>query len=119
MSKKIFLVDDDEGILGAVVMVLEDAGFQVHVSSNGDAVLQQIQSFQPDLILLDMLLSGSDGRKIAVRLKQDEATREIPIIMISAHPRAKESAKTSGADDFLAKPFEIHQLLEKINTYIK
>jgi DNA-binding response OmpR family regulator len=64
--------------------------------------------------LLDVLLSGKDGRTIARQLKSQEDTKHIPIIMFSAHPSAEQTAREAGADDFIAKPFEIDDLLEKI-----
>ena len=72
----------------------------------------------PDLILLDLLLSGKDGREIVKYLKSQEETRHIPVIMLSAHPSAEETARLAGADDFVAKPFDIVVLLTRIAQYL-
>ena len=72
----------------------------------------------PDVILLDMLLSGKDGREIVKYLKSQEKSKPIPVIMFSAHPGAEETAHQAGADNFVAKPFEIDALLEKIAEYL-
>jgi DNA-binding response OmpR family regulator len=117
MSKNILIVDDDEGILDALSMVLEDAGFMVETTSKGNQTFKKINKFKPNLILLDVLLSGEDGRFICKMLKQDNETREIPVVMISAHPSAKTSIKEYGADSFLAKPFSTEVLLKTINEF--
>jgi CheY-like chemotaxis protein len=72
----------------------------------------------PDLVLLDMLLSGKDGREIVRQLKSDEKTKHIPVIMFSAHPSAERTAFEAGADDFVEKPFDIDVLLHKIERLI-
>jgi DNA-binding response OmpR family regulator len=115
--KKIFVIDDEPDILDAVKIVLEDEGFHVETSIKGDEIETRSADF-PDLILLDVLLSGKDGRDIAKKLKNQEHTKHIPIIMMSAHPTAKQGIKEYLADDFIAKPFEIDYLLEKIRAYV-
>lgn len=117
-NKTILLVDDNLDILEAVQFLLEDAGHTVIPVENGDYLDNLDPKNLPDLILLDMLLSGKDGGEIAKKLKSSSATKHIPIIMVSAHPSAKEAAKKSGADDFIAKPFDIEQLLEMIDKYL-
>lgn len=117
MNKKILIVDDDASILDAVSMVLEDAGYIVKINIRGEKTSELVESFKPDLILLDILMSGNDGRKICKTLKTNEKTKNIPIILISAHPSAAGYAKTYGADDFLAKPFEIKDLLDKVKEF--
>lgn len=113
--KKILVVDDEKDILEAVKIVLEEYGFNVETSTRGDEIETRSANL-PDLILLDVLLSGKDGRHIAKKLKLQEHTRHIPIIMMSAHPTAHLSIKEYLADDFLPKPFEIDELLEKVNA---
>ena len=71
----------------------------------------------PDLLLLDIWMSGEDGRDICKKLKQSELTKNIPVIMVSASKDIKESALAAGADDFLAKPFEMNELLGKIKMF--
>jgi CheY-like chemotaxis protein len=72
----------------------------------------------PDLLLLDIWMSGIDGRDICKELKQKENTKKIPIVLISASREIERSALEAGADDFLAKPFEIDDLLEKIEKHL-
>ena len=118
-TKKILVVDDDPDILEAFQLTLEFAGYEVTTTEKGEYAenLRDANGGLPDIIILDVLLSGKDGRIICQKLKSQEDTRHIPIIMISAHPSAKQSVKAVGADDFLAKPFDIDELLEKIAHY--
>jgi len=67
---------------------------------------------------MDMLLSGIDGTDVCRRLKQDEKISSIPILMFSAHPNAKESCVAAGADDFISKPFEMNDMLGKIDYFV-
>jgi DNA-binding response OmpR family regulator len=119
-SKKILVVDDDPDILEAFQLTLEYAGYDVTTTEKGEYAenLRDTNGGLPDIIILDVLLSGKDGRIICQKLKSQVDTKHIPIIMISAHPSAKQSIKAVGADDFLAKPFEIDELLTKIAHYL-
>lgn len=119
MQKRILVIDDDPDILDALCMFLTDEGFSVESISRGDDAADKAHSFDPSVILLDVLLSGKDGREICRAFKADKTLKKIPIIMISAHPNAETSVKQAGADDFLAKPFDVDQLLTVINNHIK
>ena len=114
--KNIMIVDDDEGILDAVGMLLKYKGYQVTTCTNGSTILSMENEF-PDLVLLDIWMSGTDGRNVCKQLKRKESTKSIPIIMVSASKDIERSAIESGADGFLAKPFEMNELLEKIGSY--
>lgn len=116
--KKILIIDDDPDILEAIQMILESEGYSSNATTKGDEVYTKVHKYKPNIIILDVLLSGNDGRTICKNLKNDVNTKNIPIIMISAHPAAKESIKECGADDFIPKPFSISTLLEKIKIHI-
>lgn len=116
--KKIMIADDDPGIVDAVEMILEFEGYEVTSTVDGSTVLD-MKAELPDLLLLDIWMSGEDGRDICRQLKHNELTKRIPVIMISASRDIKESAMASGADDFLAKPFEMNELLQKIEDLTK
>lgn len=118
--KNIVVVDDDPDILEAIQLVLEDAGYQVQTSQKGEFAEQlSKQSTLPDLLILDVLLSGKDGRVICHKLKSQKQTENLPILMISAHPSARETVSAVGADGFLPKPFDIDVLLEKVHNSIQ
>jgi len=117
-QKKIFVVDDEPDILEFLQDLLEGEGYTVAITDNAEYIEKLHADGLPDLILIDVLLSGKDGREIIMYLKSQEATRHIPVIMFSAHPSAEKTASAAGADDFLAKPFELDEVLAKIAKYV-
>jgi DNA-binding response OmpR family regulator len=114
---KILIIDDDLGILDAIKAILEFSGHQVQIIDKPIEIVKQTYEYLPDLILLDLLLSGKDGRMIAKQLKGDFKTGKIPIIMLSAHPTAASAAKEAGADGFLAKPFDMNVLISLVEKH--
>ena len=107
------IADDDPGIVDAVEMLLEFEGYTVTTTVDGLTVLDMKEEL-PDLLLLDIWMSGEDGRDICRKLKSKNITKNIPVIMISASRDIRDSAMAAGADDFLAKPFEMDELIKKI-----
>ncbi len=116
--KKVLVIDDDPDILDAVQLILDSGGYSSDVTTKGDETYKKIDEYKPDLIILDVLLSGNDGRRICKNLKTHASTKKIPIIMISAHPSAKDSVKQCGANSFVAKPFSIIDLLAEVKKHI-
>lgn len=117
--KKVLVVDDDPDILEAVQLILETSGYTSEAITKGDETYSKIAEYKPDMIILDVLLSGNDGRTICKNLKRTEETKQIPIIMMSAHPTARQSVNECGADAFLAKPFSISEMLEQLAQFEK
>jgi DNA-binding response OmpR family regulator len=113
MSKRIIVADDDPAIVDATQLILELEGYEVTGVVDGRKVLK-LQDDLPDLLLLDIWMSGIDGKEICKHLKSQELTKHIPIIIISASQDVQNSALQAGADDFLAKPFEMDDLLSKV-----
>jgi DNA-binding response OmpR family regulator len=118
-AKRLLVVDDEPDILAFLQIILEDEGYEVVTSDKGEFLEQLHNDRLPHLILVDVLLSGKDGRAIVKHLKSQPETMHIPVIMFSAHPSAERTAQQAGADDFLAKPFEIDVLLAKIAHFLK
>lgn len=116
--KTILIADDDTAILDSTRLILEYEGYAVQSVDNGD-LLRELKKPLPDLILLDIWLSGTNGGEIASFLKSNPATKNVPIIMFSANRDVKLIAEKSGVEDFLVKPFEIKELLDKISRYLK
>jgi DNA-binding response OmpR family regulator len=112
------IIDDDIDILEALESLLSMEGFSVKISTSVDVFKKINADYQPDMIILDVMLSGADGRNIVKYLKHHAVTRNIPIIMISAHPTVRASTLKAGADDFLAKPFETTDLVNKVNNLL-
>src|SRR5436190_22265249 len=99
-QKKILVIDDNPDILLSLQAVLEDAGYNVEVSEQIQNILPATRdaSDLPDVLLLDMLLSGQDGRKIAKQLKSQDSTKYIPSILFSAYPIAVKDGHLAGAN---------------------
>lgn len=118
MKKHIFIVDDDEAILDVIKIILEDKGYKTTVVTDANNLLRKIRASHPDLILLDIWLAGTDGISITKKIKINESLKKIPIIMISANNQGKQIALHNGADGFIAKPFEIDELLNVVNRHL-
>lgn len=117
MMKRILVVDDDPPIVKGIEMVLKNAGYETKVTLNGEETGALVQSFKPDLILLDVMLGTMDGREIARGLKSNDETKAIPIVMISANPNVAKDVYDYGVDTFVPKPFSSAYLLETIGKY--
>lgn len=116
MSKKILIAEDDEGILDAMKLMLELEGYEVKATRDGKT-LYDLKEELPDLLLLDIWMSGMNGRDICKHLKSQEQTKRMPIILMSASKDTEKTAWEAGADDFLAKPFEIDELVAMVAKY--
>ncbi|MEP7233456.1 MAG: response regulator [Ginsengibacter sp.] len=114
--KKILVADDDPGIVDVMQILLEDDGFSVITTMDGKKV-KTLCKQHPDMIFLDIWMSGIDGKLICKELKSDPSTKEIPVVMFSANRDTKEIAFECGADDFILKPFEIIDLLALAHKY--
>ena len=118
-GKRILVLDDDPDIGVMLKMMLEFKGYTAIVTERAESARKVIYSEPVDLIILDMLLSGVNGTEICVALKKDIVTAPIPIIMISAHPNAKELCEEAGADSFISKPFDMHDMLATIDNLLE
>jgi DNA-binding response OmpR family regulator len=117
MSKKILAVDDDTATLELLTELLGRYNYDVKATDRADEVLDIVNTYQPDLILLDINLGQWDGTTICSALKAQPQTRHIPIIFISGHYNAAKLLFRNPAcapDDFVMKPFNISSLLSKI-----
>ena len=118
MAKQIVVVDDDRDILEFMQLTLEYEGYRVKASPDGGCFRQLQPGDLPDLILLDVQLSGEDGRAICRKLRANELTRRIPIILYSAIDVGNQVRKEGYADDFLPKPFSLDTLIDKVQQHL-
>lgn len=117
--EKILIVDDDIDILEIVTLLLVERGYEVKALDHGETIFEDIQDFQPGLILMDVMLGGMDGRAICKDLKTNPVTRELPVILISGtHDLVESIHLPGGPDDFIAKPFDLDQLYNKIDQHL-
>ncbi len=115
--KKILIADDDASILEALSLFLEEVGYEVESVADASTIRNFPHGY-PDLLLLDIWMSGWNGRDICLYLKSQEATKHIPVVLVSANSETKRIAHEAGADDFLAKPFDLDDLLAKVELYL-
>lgn len=117
MKRPILFCEDDSSIVQVVTQILEMNGQVVITAATEKKVLDLAKTQNPFLILLDISLSGSDGRNIAKKLKTVDETKNTPIVIVSADANIKQIAKESGVDGYLVKPFDIEMLLEIVKQY--
>lgn len=113
---RILVADDDQAILDSTQLLLEYEGYEVIAAYDGETI-RKLEGNLPDVILLDIWLSGTDGVEIARFLKAQEHTRHIPIILFSANRNIESLAREAGVEDTLTKPFDMETLLQKIQKY--
>lgn len=118
MSKLIQIIEDDEAIRDVIEYILQQSDFEVNVASNAREFKINLFNTLPDLILMDVRLPDGNGIELCRKLKQDIDTRHIPVIIISAHATAEESSKRAFADDFISKPFDLNDLLKRIEKQL-
>ncbi len=117
-TRTILIADDDGAIVDALTMLLQMEGYEV-VSTLDGTMLRRLGPDLPDLLLLDIWMSGENGKELCRLLKSQEQTRKLPIVLMSASRDVEESAREAGADAFLAKPFQMDELLETVEKLLK
>lgn len=115
--KTILVADDDHSILEVMNIILSDNGYEFIGITDGKKVLETTLLHTPKVILLDIWMSDQDGRNIVRSIRSNSKTQHIPVILVSANNETARIAKGCGADDFLAKPFNIEDLLTLVEKY--
>jgi two-component system response regulator VicR len=120
MKKKILIIDDDKDILEIIEFILVDEGYDVITSLDGEEV-KRVNEINPDLILLDLRLSGTDtnGAEICTKLKAEHKTSGFPVILVSAEIDIKDVAHHCGANDYIKKPFDTFELSDKVKAFLR
>jgi len=115
--KRVLVVDDDPDILEVFQNVLETEYYKVYPLLSPRHIFKAIEDFDPDLIILDIMLNGMDGRAVFNKLRLNPETENIPVIMASArYDENYISSQRYHPDDYLEKPFDIAHLLQKVNA---
>lgn len=124
-KKLILLVDDDPDFVEAVRVIVENGGYEVEVAYDGKEGLEAVAARKPDLIVLDVMMPVMNGHEACAKLKGDKETEDIPIILLTAvADRVTTSTYThrdmleSEAEDYMPKPVEPNELLERIKTWV-
>lgn len=118
--KKILIVEDEESLLKLESILLTSKGYEVKGASNGQAALDAIAEEHPDLVLLDIMLPEIDGFEVCRRIKSQEETRQIPVIMLTAKKSREDMARGEkvGADWYITKPFKSAMVIETIQRFL-
>jgi DNA-binding response OmpR family regulator len=115
---KLLIVDDSAALLEVMKNILERNGYIVKTLNKTTGIFNEIREFQPDLLILDIYLAGEDGREICKEIKKNDETKYVCILVFSASPKTLEDYKSYCADDFIEKPFDITNLVEKIKSVL-
>lgn len=119
-KQRILIVEDEESLLKLESILLTSKGYQVQGVTNGQAALEAIEADPPDLVLLDIMLPEIDGFEVCQRIKQNEATKHIPVIMLTAKKSREDMSRGEkvGADWYITKPFKSAMVIETIQRFL-
>lgn len=116
---RILIVDDDKDLLMIEKHYLISRGFDVSVFTDWELASKSMKKNEPQVIMLDVFLAGVDGLEVCKRLKSSPYTRHIPVLILSGYPRMADTAIYEfGANDFMAKPFEVNEMVHKIHKLL-
>lgn len=117
-KKKILIFDDDTTILEVIMIIFEENGFQVEISETSHDILERVAQYRPDVILMDNWIPRIGGVEATRLLKSHEEFKNIPVIYVTANNDIVALAREAQADDYVAKPFNLDDLEEKVAKYI-
>ena len=120
MAKKILIVDDEPNIVISLEFLMKKEGFEVAVANDGEDALTRVGSFNPDLVLLDVMMPKKSGFEVCEALRADPARAALKIVMLTAKGRDTEVAKglAIGADAYMTKPFSTKELLVMVKSML-
>ncbi|KQT35550.1 response regulator receiver protein [Chryseobacterium sp. Leaf405] len=118
-NKKILIFDDDKTILEVITIIFEENGYLVEISETSHDIIERVSQFQPDVILMDNWIPKIGGVEATKLLKNHEEFKKIPVIYVTANNDIVALAQTAQADDYVAKPFNLEDLEEKVAKYLK
>lgn len=118
MGQRVLLIEDEPNIIEAISYILSKDGWTVHTHSDGETAMHKVMQGVPDLIILDVMLPGRSGYDILRDLKAQDATADVPVMMLTARGQAKdrEMALELGATQFMTKPFSNAEVLESVRA---
>jgi DNA-binding response OmpR family regulator len=119
MGKKVLVVDDEFEIRDVLSRFLTEEGYEIILASNGEEALELVERENPQVVLLDILMPGIGGIETCKRLKENEKTRFIPVIMATALWDKLSEAIDAGAEDFVTKPFNLTELSHRVESILR
>lgn len=116
MRRRILIVDDEPNIVLSLEFLMQQSGFDVAVARDGAEALERMQSFQPDLVLLDVMMPVLNGFEVCQKIRENSAWNDVKIVMLSAKGRESEVNKGLAlrADAYVTKPFSTRELVERV-----
>ena len=117
--RKLLILDDNAELLFAMKSLLSFYDFEVSTATTNKKLTEEIASFNPEIVIIDVLLCGEDGRDVCKALRQNPAYKEITLILFSASPMHLQGFKEHGADGVIEKPFGIKELIENIEMAVR
>ena len=117
-NKTILMLDDDKHVLEVCTIILETIGYRIEVSETSHDIIEKVEKVKPDLILMDNWIPKIGGIEATRLLKSHPSFRDIPVIYLSANTDIQLLAEEAGADNYLAKPFDLDRLLDTIYSLI-
>ena len=120
MAKRVLIADDEPNIVTSLAFLMTRSGYEVQVARNGDEALAMVESFRPDLVLLDVMMPRRSGYEVCQKMREREDWRHIRIVMLSAKGREAEVSKglSIGADAYVTKPFSNRELIAKVGELL-
>jgi len=118
MGKSVCVLEDDEGIRDVIMLLLKEEHYDVTGFSSVEDFNLNAKNLMPDLFLLDVMLPDGSGLDVCSLLKTSETTKNIPVLMMSAHAKIAEINKSCKAQGFIAKPFDIYDLLNRVDRQL-
>ena len=118
MQAKVLVVDDEKGVRDLLHSFLKAIGYQAIMASNGEEAIELAKNKSPNAILLDVKMPGINGVETCRRLRAEEQTRYIPVIMVTAFGTTKTEATAAGADDLINKPFNLPDLAVRVKSIL-
>ena len=118
MAKKILIADDDKGFVKLLGAFLKKQGYEIVVAYDGAEALQKMEKTSPDLVLLDIVMPNVNGYAFVLEVKRLKEASRVPIIVLTCKEKLEDIFKIEGVKEYIVKPFEHNDLLEKIKKYI-
>jgi CheY-like chemotaxis protein len=115
---RILIVDDEKDLIDILILLLQMHNFEIFSTDDGEETIDLVKKLKPDVVLLDASLkNGIDGKFISRSLKEDDETADVPVIVCSGYLMSDDFKRLCQADDYIAKPFDIEYLVEKITQF--
>jgi CheY-like chemotaxis protein len=118
MQKRILILDNDEGSREVLTALFMSADFDSKAIEYTDDIIKEVNNYAPDVLLLDYILNGINGGELCHQIKTNPATSNLPVVIVSAYPKVINSLGHYGCDCFIAKPFDIDDMLQQVGQLV-